>query len=384
LLYRRRWSPKLPGDLGAITYGSSTPSVCTVGPSSGSLSYLAPGACTIDATQAADGYAAASAAVTITVTAPPAYSVTFDGNGATSGSTATETDNTPGPLTANGFSRTGYTFGGWDTLALGGGTAYTDGSTFAFSANATLYAQWVADTVPASPVTVLTTPVVGPTPAVPVPTVPVTPVVPLPTPLLVPTGGGAAAMPTGAGYWALSPGGELSHHGNAGDFGSLGGTHLDGPIVAMSRTADNGGHLLAGADGGVFAFGDATFEGSMATVHLNQAITSMVPAAGTKGYWLVAADGGVFSFGGAHFYGSLGATDLDRHIVGIAATPDGKGYWLVGANGTVSAFGDAKSFGSLAASATTRIIGIVADADIGYRLITAEGNAVPFGTTPTS
>jgi hypothetical protein len=91
----------------------------------------------------------------------------------------------------------------------------------------------------------------------------------------------------------------------------------------------------------------------------------------------------VFSFGGAHFYGSLGATDLDRHIVGIAATPDGKGYWLVGANGVVTAFGDAKFFGSLGATGTTRIVGIVADADVGYRLITAQGDAVAFGTTPT-
>jgi hypothetical protein len=134
----------------------------------------------------------------------------------------------------------------------------------------------------------------------------------------------------------------------------------------------------------VFAFGDASLEGSMAGKHLNRAITSMVPAPGGRGYWLVGADGGVFSFGGAHFYGSLGAVDLDRHIVGIAATPAGKGYWIVGANGTVTAFGDAKFFGSLTASSTTRIVGIVADANVGYRLITAQGNAVPFGTTPTS
>jgi hypothetical protein len=91
----------------------------------------------------------------------------------------------------------------------------------------------------------------------------------------------------------------------------------------------------------------------------------------------------VFSFGGAHFYGSLGTIDLDRHIVGIAATPDGRGYWIVGANGAVTAFGDAKFFGSLSASSTTRIVGILADADVGYRLITAQGNAIAFGTTPT-
>jgi hypothetical protein len=50
----------------------------------------------------------------------------------------------------------------------------------------------------------------------------------------------------------------------------------------------------------------------------------------------------------------------------------------------VTAFGDAKSFGSLPTSSTTAIIGIVADANIGYRLITAQGTAIAFGTTPTS
>jgi hypothetical protein len=65
-------------------------------------------------------------------------------------------------------------------------------------------------------------------------------------------------------------------------------------------------------------------------------------------------------------------------------TPDGKGYWLVAANGGVFSFGDAKFFGSLHPASGAHIVGIVADADIGYRLITAEGNAVPFGTTPTS
>jgi hypothetical protein len=35
-------------------------------------------------------------------------------------------------------------------------------------------------------------------------------------------------------------------------------------------------------------------------------------------------------------------------------------------------------------SSTTAIIGIVAETNIGYRLITAQGNAIAFGTTPTS
>jgi uncharacterized repeat protein (TIGR02543 family) len=47
-------------------------------------------------------------------------------------------------LTINTFTRVGYTFSGWNTLASGTGTAYADGATYPFTAPATLYAQWTA------------------------------------------------------------------------------------------------------------------------------------------------------------------------------------------------------------------------------------------------
>ena len=79
-----------------------------------------------------------------------------------------------------------------------------------------------------------------------------------------------------------------------------------------------------------------------------------------------------------------------RHQAGAArphrggvVTPDGKGYWLVSATGVVTTFGDAKFFGSMPVTNATAIVGIVADANIGYRLITAQGNAIAFGTTPS-
>ena len=78
------------------------------------------------------------------------------------------------------------------------------------------------------------------------------------------------------------------------------------------------------ADGGVFSFGDATshFYGSLGGSHLNAPIVGMAPTADGDGYWLVAADGGVFSFGDAtsHFYGSLGGSHLNAPIVGMAPT----------------------------------------------------------------
>ena len=41
-------------------------------------------------------------------------------------------------------------------------------------------------------------------------------------------------------------------------YGSLGGSHLNAPIVGMAPTADGDGYWLVAADGGVFSFGDAT------------------------------------------------------------------------------------------------------------------------------
>ena len=74
-----------------------------------------------------------------------AYTVTFNGNGSTSGSMANETASGATNLTTNAFIRTGYTFAGWNTVASGvGGTSYADDASYPFTSSATLYAQWTA------------------------------------------------------------------------------------------------------------------------------------------------------------------------------------------------------------------------------------------------
>ena len=60
----------------------------------------------------------------------PVFSVTFDGNGSTSGIMGAETNSVPAPLSANAFVRTGYSFTGWNTAANGSGTVYAAGATF--------------------------------------------------------------------------------------------------------------------------------------------------------------------------------------------------------------------------------------------------------------
>ena len=76
-------------------------------------------------------------------TALPNHTVTFNANGG-SGTMSNQVANVPTALTANAFTRTGYTFSGWNTAAGGGGTAYADGATYSFAADITLYAQWTA------------------------------------------------------------------------------------------------------------------------------------------------------------------------------------------------------------------------------------------------
>ena len=78
------------------------------------------------------------------------YSVTYDANGAdsgsvpidktayTSGEMVTVLDNT-GSLAINNFTKV---FAGWNTSANGNGTTYTPGNTFSIVSNVTLYAVW--------------------------------------------------------------------------------------------------------------------------------------------------------------------------------------------------------------------------------------------------
>ena len=77
------------------------------------------------------------------VAPPSSSSVTFNSNGG-SGAMSDQSASTATALSANAFTRSGYTFAGWNTAADGSGTAYADGASYAFSSSVTLYAQWTA------------------------------------------------------------------------------------------------------------------------------------------------------------------------------------------------------------------------------------------------
>ena len=68
--------------------------------------------------------------------------VTFDGNSATSGATASQTASVNTVLNSNGYLRTNYTFLRWNTAANGSGVNYSPGYTYSFAASITLYAIW--------------------------------------------------------------------------------------------------------------------------------------------------------------------------------------------------------------------------------------------------
>jgi uncharacterized repeat protein (TIGR02543 family) len=82
-----------------------------------------------------------SASETLYAQWSPVHTATFDANGGT-GSMSPQTASSATALTSNTFTRTGFTFAGWNTVAGGTGTAYANGATYPFSASATLYAQW--------------------------------------------------------------------------------------------------------------------------------------------------------------------------------------------------------------------------------------------------
>ena len=93
------------------------------------------------------------------------YTINYNGNGATSGSTASSSHkyDTAKNLTANGFLKTGYTFQGWSTNASAtiptyGNLASVKNLTATANGTVTLYAIWKDTTSPT-----MTTPTISPT-----------------------------------------------------------------------------------------------------------------------------------------------------------------------------------------------------------------------------
>jgi hypothetical protein len=79
----------------------------------------------------------------------PLYPVSYNANGATSGSApADQTKTNAVALTlatnSGNLTKTGFIFDGWNTAADGSGTSYSEGATYTANVAATLYAKWSA------------------------------------------------------------------------------------------------------------------------------------------------------------------------------------------------------------------------------------------------
>ena len=194
--------------------------------------------------------------------------------------------------------------------------------------------------------------------------------------------GQLAAFTPAQGYWSVASDGGIFNYGPAASFqGSMGGQHLNAPMVGMAVTPGGAGYWEVASDGGIFTFGNAAFHGSTGSIRLNKPIVGMAATPDGQGYWLVASDGGIFSYGDAHFYGSAGSIRLNKPIVGMAATPDGQGYWLVASDGGIFSYGDATFFGSAGSITLNQpVVGMASSASgLGYWLVASDGGIFSYG-----
>jgi hypothetical protein len=80
---------------------------------------------------------------------------------------------------------------------------------------------------------------------------------------------------------------------------------LDGKIVTIVPTHDDGGYWLVGSDGGVFAFGNATALPMPPNAHPAAPVSGAATTSSSRGLWLVAEDGAVFALGDARYLGGV-------------------------------------------------------------------------------
>jgi hypothetical protein len=91
---------------------------------------------------------------------------------------------------------------------------------------------------------------------------------------------GIASLEGAQGYVQVGADGGVYSYG-VGFFGSVPGTlaasghHLNAPIVGIALTHSGKGYWEVGGDGGVFTYGDAPFLGSMGGIHLNGPIVGI-------------------------------------------------------------------------------------------------------------
>ncbi len=216
-----------------------------------------------------------------------------------------------------------------------------------------------------------------------------------------PAGAGAKVPPLASGYWLAGADGGVFAFG-APFFGSGVGSgtapgactfspQAPSPVNSalgcstIAATPSGDGYWLLNAYRWVNPYGKAGNPEQSSCTSLNGATgrwVGMTSSTSGAGFWLVSSNGGVVGCGDAQApYGGLTSTALTAPVVGMAGTPDGKGYWLVAADGGVFSFGEAGFYGSMGGTALKEpVVGMAATPDgKGYWLVAADGGVFTFG-----
>jgi hypothetical protein len=156
---------------------------------------------------------------------------------------------------------------------------------------------------------------------------------------------------------------------------------------AIASTPSGSGYWLLNAYRWATPFGQAGQSGQSGCTSLNGAEGSWVGVASSptgNGFFLASSNGAIVGCGDAVPLGGLTTQALNAPVVGMAATPDGKGYWLVASDGGVFAFGDATYQGSMGGTRLNApVVGMAAAPDgNGYWLAAADGGVFSFGSAP--
>lgn len=109
---------------------------------------LADGTQTVTITASASGHSNGNDTLDVTGDeAPVTYTVSYDGNGQTSGAAPSDQTKTAGldltlAMNSGNLAKTGFTFAGWNTASDGTGTDYPVGATYSNDKNLNLFIKW--------------------------------------------------------------------------------------------------------------------------------------------------------------------------------------------------------------------------------------------------
>ena len=240
---------------------------------------------------------------------PNKYTISYNGNGATGGSTAntTATYDQSAAIATNGFTRTGYTFAGWTTKTDGtddgygwtnwkGTWKYVDGQYGIASGKLQLYARWTANQLNFANQTINKTFSTGTQTA------------------------GITGASNGTGSYTYTEKSEKNASGTATNYISISGTTIN---IAASTPAGTYTYVITAKDNNSGVTKDATY-----TINVARAKNASASASNKtyNGNSQTGVTGGGITWSGT-------TSGIDAGTYTATATPDGNHAWSDGTTG---------------------------------------------------